>query len=125
MGTNIHRDYEDLRDEFEHLRVEFEHLRYTFNNPGKMSSVWQIPPAKANGHETPKPLELMKRIVEATSNPGDVILDPMMGSGTTGEACRMLGRRFIGIEKNERIFEMASRRIGELPLFAESKSSSS
>ncbi len=63
-------------------------------------------------------LELMKRIIEATSNSGDTVLDPMMGSGTTGEACRILGREFIGIEKNEKYFKMAEERIAELPLFA-------
>lgn len=107
----LKRDYEDLRAEFEDLRAEFEHLRYTFNNPGKMSSVWQIPPAKATFHVTPKPEELMKRIVEATSNGGDTILDPMMGSGTTGVVCQATGREFIGIELDETYYELAKKRI--------------
>ncbi|GAG80704.1 unnamed protein product, partial [marine sediment metagenome] len=50
---DLRHEYEDLRREYEDLRREYEDLRYTFNNPGKMSSVWQIPPAKANGHPTP------------------------------------------------------------------------
>ena len=107
----LRREYEDLRREYEGLRSEYEYLRYTFNNPGKMSSVWQIPPAKRNGHETPKPLELMQRIIETTSNEGDLVLDPMMGGGTTGVVCRNLGRHFIGIELEEKYFEMAKERI--------------
>lgn len=102
-----------LRREYEDLRREYEDLRYTFNNPGKMSSVWQIPPAKANFHATPKPEELMKRIIEATSNEGDLVLDPMMGSGTTGVACVNLKREFIGIELDEKYFELAEKRIRE------------
>lgn len=105
------RDYEDLRTEFEITRTEFESLRYTFNNPGKMSSVWQIPPAKANGHETPKPEELLRRIILATSNEGDTVLDPMMGSGTTGVVCREFRRKFVGIEKEPKYYEMAKERI--------------
>ena len=107
----LKREYEDLKREYEDLRAEFEHLRYTFNNPGKMSSVWQIPPAKANFHATPKPEELMRRIIEATSNEGDIVLDPMMGSGTTGVVCQATGREFIGIEIDEKYFELAQSRI--------------
>ena len=76
-----------------------------------MSSVWQIPPAKANFHATPKPEELMRRIIEATSNEGGLILDPMMGSGTTGIVCQSTGREFIGIELDKKYFELAQKRI--------------
>ena len=100
-----------LRREYDDLRREHEHLRPTFNNPGKVSSVWQYPPAPANGHATPKPVELMQRIVETTTNPGDTVLDCFMGSGTTGVACIRTGRRFIGVEKGEREFEIARARL--------------
>jgi len=100
-----------LRREYEDLRQEYEDMRYTFNNPGKMSSVWQIPPAKANGHPTPKPEELLKRIIEATSNEGDIVLDPMMGSGTTGKMAKLLNRNFIGIEKDPEYFKIAKARL--------------
>ena len=102
-----------LRREYDDLRREYEHLRPTFNNPGKVSSVWQFPPAKANGHVTPKPVDLMRRIIETTTNPGDTVLDCFMGSGTTGVACVNTGRRFIGIEKDADYFELAKRRLSE------------
>ena len=113
----LYREYEDLLLEYNGLRHTFdrsgyENLRYTFNNPGKVSSVWQIAPAKANGHPTPKPEKLLKRIIETTSNEGDTILDPMMGSGTTGKMAKLLNRNFIGIEKDPDYFEIAKRRIG-------------
>ncbi|MBM3749227.1 MAG: site-specific DNA-methyltransferase, partial [Acidobacteria bacterium] len=94
-GDYLRREYDDLRREYDDLRREYEHLRPTFNNPGKVSSVWQYPPAKANGHETPKPVELMQRIIETTTNLGDTVLDCFMGSGTTGVACVRTGRRFV------------------------------
>ena len=107
----MRREYEDLHREYENLRREYEDLRYTFNNPGKVSSVWQIPPAPRNGHLTPKPEALLERIIETTSNPSDVVLDPMMGSGTTLAVAVKLGRSGIGCEIKPSYFEMAKRRI--------------
>ena len=60
------------------------------------------------GHPSPKPESLMEWLVSAC---GETILDPFMGSGTTGVACIRLGRRFIGIEKEEKYFEIAKHRI--------------
>ena len=102
---------EYLRREYEDLRREYEDLRYTFNNPGKVSSVWQIPPAPRNGHATPKPEALLERIILATSNEGDLVLDPMFGSGTTGAVAARLGRSFVGCEIEPRYFEMGRKRI--------------
>ena len=65
----------------------------------------------AYGHPTEKPLELMRKIVLNASNPGDVVLDPFMGTGTTAVAALDLGRRFIGIELDERWFDAACHRI--------------
>jgi DNA modification methylase len=62
-------------------------------------------------HPTQKPLSLMKWCVDKFTDPGNTILDPFMGSGTTGVACVQLGRNFIGIEKEPKYFEIASRRI--------------
>lgn len=64
-----------------------------------------------NEHETQKPVKLMAELVDLFSNADDLILDPYMGSGTTGVACARLGRRFIGIEIDERYFDIACRRI--------------
>jgi site-specific DNA-methyltransferase (adenine-specific) len=62
-------------------------------------------------HPTQKPLPLLEYLVKTYTNPGDTVLDCTMGSGTTGAACGRLGRRFIGIEKDEAYFEIAVNRI--------------
>jgi site-specific DNA-methyltransferase (adenine-specific) len=62
-------------------------------------------------HPTVKPLALMRYLVKLVTRPGHVVLDPFMGSGTTGIACRELGREFIGIEKEAEYCEIARRRI--------------
>ena len=64
-------------------------------------------------HPTEKPVPLMMDLVQDFTQPGQVICDPFLGSGTTGVACVALGRRFIGIEQNERWFDLACRRIEE------------
>lgn len=63
------------------------------------------------GHPTEKPAALMRELVSLFSNPDDAVLDPFMGSGTTGVACINLGRRFIGIEIEPKYFDIACRRI--------------
>ena len=62
-------------------------------------------------HPTIKPLAIIERIVRNSSREGDLVLDPFMGSGTTGVACRNLNRRFVGIEISERWHDVARRRI--------------
>jgi site-specific DNA-methyltransferase (adenine-specific) len=64
-----------------------------------------------NLHPTQKPLELMAYFIRTYTNPGDVVLDSTMGSGTTLEAAKLLGRRAIGIEIEERYCEIAARRL--------------
>jgi DNA modification methylase len=64
-------------------------------------------------HPTQKPLPLMKALVGLFSNGGQTVLDPFMGSGTTGVACCELGRNFVGIEQDERHFASACKRIEE------------
>ena len=63
------------------------------------------------GHPTQKSLKLMKELIEIHTNTNDLILDPFMGSGTTGEAALQLKRRFIGIELDNSYFKMASQRL--------------
>lgn len=62
-------------------------------------------------HPCPKPLPLIRRLIRAISDPCGRILDPFMGSGTTGVACVGLGRRFVGIEISPLYFDLAVRRI--------------
>lgn len=62
-------------------------------------------------HPTEKPVQLMAEMVRLFSNPGQTILDPFMGSGTTGVACAKLGREFIGIEIEPKYFDIARKRI--------------
>lgn len=76
-------------------------------------TILRIPNANqaAKRHPTEKPLPLMEYIVKTYSNPGDVVCDPTMGSGTTGEAAINLDRVFIGIELDPGYFAIAERRI--------------
>ena len=64
-------------------------------------------------HPTEKPVPLMAEILADFTRPGEVVCDPFMGSGTTGVAALKLGRKFIGIEQNERWFDLACKRIAE------------
>jgi site-specific DNA-methyltransferase (adenine-specific) len=62
-------------------------------------------------HPTQKPLPLISEIVSLFSNPGDLVCDPFMGSGTTGVACARMGRLFVGVEQNPKWFDLSCRRI--------------
>ena len=64
-------------------------------------------------HPTQKSLSLMEEIVRIHTNEGDTVLDPFMGSGTTGVACKNLNRKFVGIEKDADYFAIATERIQE------------
>jgi site-specific DNA-methyltransferase (adenine-specific) len=66
-----------------------------------------------NGHPCPKPLKLMKLIIDRFSNENDLILDPFLGSGTTAIACYDLKRRYIGIEKEPKYFDIAQKRLDQ------------
>jgi len=106
-----------------------EGSKYTFNyealkamNEGiQMRSDWVLP--ICNGHErlkdengdkahpTQKPESLLHRVLLGATNPGDVVLDPFFGTGTTGAVAKMLGRDFIGIEREEAYRKVAQKRI--------------
>lgn len=64
-------------------------------------------------HPTEKPVELMRILVENSTSGGDIVLDPFMGAGSTGVACKNLGRDFIGIEIDEKYFKIAKERLEE------------
>lgn len=65
-------------------------------------------------HPTQKPVELMLHYIENSTNPGQIVLEPFMGSGTTGVAAIQSGRRFIGIERDPEYFAICQKRIGEV-----------
>lgn len=80
---------------------------------GKDLCYCPIIPHKGIDHPTPKPVAVTEWIVERATTAGETVLDPFMGSGTTGVACVKLGRKFIGIELNEGYFDIACKRIEE------------
>lgn len=69
---------------------------------------------KEKQHETQKPEELMKVLVEGFTQPGHTVLDMFSGSGTTGVACLKTGRKFIGIEKEQRYFDVSKKRLFDI-----------
>jgi DNA modification methylase len=104
--------------------------RYTFNHHSmkslnedlQMRSDWYLPICtgrerlKANqekAHTTQKPEALLRRVLLASTNPGDVVLDPFFGTGTTGAMAKRLGRHFIGIEQDPAYIDVAKERIRE------------
>jgi len=111
----LRREYEDLRREYEDLRREYEDLRRPFNVSANVpyTDVWSFPTVQHydGKHPAEKPLALMKHIVSASSRPGAVVLDCFAGSGTTLDAARQLGRRFIGADNSEHWSQYARRRV--------------
>lgn len=111
-----------FRREYEDLRREYEDLRRPFTPPGStpISDVWTFDPVMQHEgkHPCEKPLALVSHALTVSSRPGDTILDPFMGSGTTLRAAKDLGRRAIGIELEERYCEIAVKRLAQevLPL---------
>jgi len=79
-------------------------------NPPLPNSMLEIKSTKGK-HSTEKPVALMEWVLKYYSKEGDVILDPTMGSGSTGVACMNMNRNFIGIEKDDEIYEVAVSRI--------------
>lgn len=84
---------------------------------GVRSGNFILPTEQGTGHPTAKPLSMARQIVEWFSDPGDTILDPFMGSGTTLRAAKDVGRRAIGIELEERYCEIAAKRLAQGVLF--------
>ncbi len=75
-------------------------------------SVFELRDREYGLHPTQKPVALMEYLIRTYTQEGDTVLDFCMGSGTTGLAAKNLGRKFIGIEKDEKYFEIAKKRIG-------------
>jgi len=89
----------------------------TFNNKGKMmhdfyeSAVVSNGEKKSGKHPTQKPIQLMEHFISLLTHDGEVVLDPFMGSGSTGVAAQNLGRDFIGIELSDEYYKIAQQRI--------------
>ena len=69
---------------------------------------------KAFGHPTPKPVPIIKTLIENSTQSGDLVLDPYMGSGTTAVACMQSGRKYIGFELNKEYYDKAVKRIKDV-----------
>lgn len=98
----------------EHLKGETN--KKIFNEKRKPTSILKfssVPNFPKNLHPTQKPESLLEYLVTTYTNKGDWILDNCMGSGTTGVACKKLGRNFIGIELEKEYFDIAEKRISE------------
>ena len=112
---DLRREYEDLRREYEDLRREYEDLRRPFNVTADVpyTDVWTFKTVQAyeGKHVCEKPLALMEHIILASTKPGAIVFDPFMGSGSTGMACVLNGRDFIGCEMDAKHFANASARI--------------
>jgi site-specific DNA-methyltransferase (adenine-specific) len=89
-------------------------------NKGKqMRNVWEIKPPSRDEkiygkHPTQKPLELLKRIMLASTEEENTVLDPFCGSSTTGVACILLNRKFVGIDLEEKYLELSKKRIEDV-----------
>jgi site-specific DNA-methyltransferase (adenine-specific) len=79
-------------------------------NGGGHHAVWEVP-IEQGEHPAQKPLRLLNQWVRLFSDEGETVLDPCMGSGTTGVACLKQRRKFVGIERDRRWFELACRRV--------------
>lgn len=86
----------------------------TFNNglAFKTYKKYSITPVeKLENHPTPKPIDILRKFIKISSNAGDLILDPFLGSGTTAVACKQLNRNFIGFDINKDFCDLAKSRL--------------
>ena len=94
-----------------------EYICFFFKGQGKAitdcgsKQLVKVPNVLNAAHPTQKPIELMELYIGNSTVPDETVLDPFMGSGTTGVACVRLDRRFIGIELDEEYFNLACERI--------------
>lgn len=113
MGWHYRRSYETILVAHKGDKCNWYDDSHKIENiirPG--NGIKKIIPNK-NQHPTEKPVQLAGHFIRLHSRPGDTILDPFMGSGTTGVACVQTGRNFIGIEIDPTYFAIAERRIKE------------
>ena len=106
---------DDLKGNFS---FNYESIIYATNGKHQIrgkrdGSVWQIGKCKQEYHETQKPVDLLRKIILHSSDKGMTILDPFMGSGSTGIACIEEERNFIGIEMVKKNYEIAEARLAK------------
>lgn len=80
-------------------------------NGGRDPDIMEFSRTQNKLHPTQKPVDMLQYLIEKTSNPGDIVLDFTMGSGSTGVAAIQCGRKFIGIEKDPKYYEVALKRL--------------
>ena len=116
---------ESVRDrptrEHEHVFLLSKAEQYKYNldaikgpHDRRLRSIWDIPTRpspEASGHFATFPPELVQRCVDIASSPGDMVLDPFLGSGTTARVAGLAGRHFLGIELNPEYFHMSRERL--------------
>ena len=112
---DLKREYDDLKREYDDLKREYAGLRRPMNLTPTMQTtdVWSFRPVAfyQGKHPCEKPADLMAHIIAASSREGDVVADLFCGSGTTGAEAIRLGRRFIGVDSDERWIEHTARRL--------------
>lgn len=85
-----------------------------FINGSRDPNIFKFKRTNNKVHPTQKPIDLMEYLIKKFTNCNDLVLDPFMGSGTTGIACKNLNRDFIGIELDRKYFEIAKKRIEDI-----------
>lgn len=123
--TNAHETLLWCKKSKDQKRYTFNyHAMKTMNDDKQMRSDWEIPLCTGSErlmvdgkklHPTQKPEALLYRVILSSSNPGDIVLDPFFGTGTTGAVAKKLGRHFVGIERDTNYIEGAQARIDAIP----------
>lgn len=125
-GTRFTNAHETLifavKDKDSRYAFHYKSMR-AYNDGIQMRSDWEIPICSGEeririqgekAHSTQKPEELLRRVIISSSDPDDLVLDPFMGSGTTGAVAKLLGRNYIGIEREEKYVDVAEKRIAKV-----------
>jgi site-specific DNA-methyltransferase (adenine-specific) len=100
----IHRKGKQMRSVWE---IEMPESVWAITTPKKEEKIF-------GKHPTQKPLELLKRVVLASTKKGDIVLDPFTGSSTTGLAAVFYGRKFIGVDMEKKYLDLSVKRFKEL-----------
>ena len=131
-GTRFKNSHETLlwcsKNKKSKYRFNYKTMKY-LNNGKQDNSVWDIgicigkerlkDENNVKIHSTQKPEKLLHKIILSSSKPGDIILDPFFGTGTTGAVAKRLGRKFIGIEREDKYIYAAQNRISKVKEFVD------